>query len=138
MINNNNITYHPLHKAVEQEVLLDKITLNPEDRIRQEKNNYVNVKYIGIRESMRYFGLWHPITVKKNGDTYILIAGFLRFCATIELGWTTIRANVYTQINALEMRYIELAVNITFAVFTQRITPLPYVETSKSQPSNCS
>ncbi len=50
---------------------------------------------------MRFFGLWHPITVKKEGEAFILIAGFYRCCAAIELGWKTIRANIYIDLIAI-------------------------------------
>lgn len=60
---------------------------------------------------MRVIGLLHPITLKKEGKHYILIAGFFRFCSATELGWKTIKARVYTDISQLDMLLIEIIEN---------------------------
>ncbi len=94
----------------EMTISLDKITVNPETRIRKESKK-IELKYIAIRETMRMSRLWHAIIVYKEGNKYHLIAGYLRFRAAAELGWKTIKANVYTKISRIERKLIEIAEN---------------------------
>ncbi|KKM69482.1 hypothetical protein LCGC14_1450420, partial [marine sediment metagenome] len=91
-------------------ISLDKIAVNPETRIRKDSKK-IGLKYIAIRETMRMSRLWHAITVYKKGNKYYLIAGYLRFRAATELGWKTIKANVYTKISRIERKLIEIAEN---------------------------
>lgn len=109
--NDDNIQKSPIESYVEVEVPIDKIKLNPHDRIRKENQNYNDATYIGIRESMRVFGLWHAIILQKKGDSLYLIAGYKRYCSAFDLGWKVIKANIYSEISRLSATFIELAEN---------------------------
>ncbi|KKK43930.1 hypothetical protein LCGC14_1231970 [marine sediment metagenome] len=61
--------------------------------------------------TIKIFRIPIRFTVYKEGNKYHLIAGYLRFRAAAELGWKTIKANVYTKISRIERKLIEIAEN---------------------------
>ena len=71
-------------------------------RVRKDLGNLEDLK-----DSMRIYGLMNPITL--NGR-YELIAGERRLQSAIQLGWTSINANIIdnlTEVDQLEMEIEE-------------------------------
>src|SRR5215831_17155424 len=67
-----------------------------------------------LQASLQTNGLYHPILVKRQGDTYELLAGHNRLQAAKNLGWTTIRAQIkeFSEDNALLQELIVLDENL--------------------------
>lgn len=102
-----------------QKVLLSQIALNPGERARQESGEYKNhPKYIGIKTTMNMFGQYHTITLRKKGDKYHLLGGFIRFCIALELNWDDIEAKVYFNISDYDAIIIEITENTNRLDFT--------------------
>jgi len=83
----------------------------------KEKANFsrASVQSINIAElmqSMKQQGLINPITVKKNGAGYELIAGHSRLEAAKKLGWTKIPVMVRVRLSGKEDGIDTIAVNI--------------------------
>lgn len=71
-------------------------------RVRKDLGNLEDLK-----DSLRTYGLLNPITLNSR---YELIAGERRLQSAIQLGWTSINANIVdniTEINQLEMEIEE-------------------------------
>ena len=71
-------------------------------RVRKDLGNLEDLK-----DSLRTYGLMNPITLNSK---YELIAGERRLQAAIQLGWTSINANILdnlTEIDQLEMEIEE-------------------------------
>lgn len=63
--------------------------------------------------SIEETGLINPISVKREGDKYLLLAGGRRLTAFIEAGWEVIDAKIYPEdLTELELRSIELDENL--------------------------
>jgi len=60
-----------------------------------------------LAQSIKRNGLLQPITVKKNGDGYIIVAGERRYRAVCSLEWETIECIVYNGDSAKELQLIE-------------------------------
>ena len=70
------------------------------DRIRKDLGNLEDLK-----DSLRTYGLLNPITL--NGK-YELIAGERRLQAAIQLGWTSIQANIIENISDVDQLAMEI------------------------------
>ena len=71
-------------------------------RVRKDLGNLEDLK-----DSMRIYGLMNPITLNSR---YELIAGERRLQSAIQLGWTSINANIIdnlTEVDQLEMEIEE-------------------------------
>lgn len=67
-----------------------------------------------LQASLQTTGLLHPIIVKRQGDTYEVLAGHNRLQAAKNLGWTTIPARIleFTAHNALLQELVVLDENL--------------------------
>jgi ParB family chromosome partitioning protein len=74
------------------------------DRQRKEIGNFENLK-----ESMRKYGLIHPIVVDENK---VLISGLRRLASAKALGWITIECKTKADLNEFEREELELEENI--------------------------
>ncbi|KKN29077.1 hypothetical protein LCGC14_0847720 [marine sediment metagenome] len=112
--------FDTLYKTVSMQVPLNKIALNPQQRIRVECGDYaVHPKYIALKESMGVFGLLHSITLKQLDSSYRLLAGFYRFCGAVDLGWLTIESKIFpAHVSKYDEFLIELLENINRRNFT--------------------
>lgn len=108
------------YKTFVRYVPLDKIKLNKEKRVRMESGDYkFNPKYSGIKESMRKLRNFNPITLKQIDGDYKLLAGFIRLCVAIELGWLTIESKIFPNtISKYDELLIELIENLARIDFT--------------------
>ena len=91
------------------DIPLVKVKTNPEKRIRKLRRLYKNdLEYIGLRESMKEFGLIHPIILDTNFE---LVIGFRRFFAATELSWKTIAAYIKNLTEEQKLDY-EISENV--------------------------
>ncbi len=67
-----------------------------------------------LQASIQTTGLLHPILVRRQGDTYELLAGHNRLQAVKNLGWTTIPARIlkFTEHNTLRQELVVLDENL--------------------------
>ena len=72
-------------------------------RVRKDLGNLEDLK-----DSLRTYGLLNPITL--NGK-YELIAGERRLQAAIQLGWTSIQANIIENISDVDQLEMEIEEN---------------------------
>ena len=70
-----------------------------------------------LKESLRRYGLLHPITVNKKME---LVAGNRRLEAAKLLGWTTIEANIISETDKKALLRMELDENVQREDFTQK------------------
>jgi ParB family chromosome partitioning protein len=73
-----------------QRVALSRIRANP----FQPRREFDAAELAELEASLKASGLLQPITVRRNGDAFELIAGERRFRAATNLGWTEISAIV--------------------------------------------
>ena len=80
-------------------------------RVRKDLGNLEDLK-----DSLRVYGLMNPITLNKD---YELIAGERRLQAAIQLGWTSINANIIDNISEIEQLEMEIEENNQRKEFTE-------------------
>ena len=80
------------------EVDINKITPNP----KQPRNKFDDATLMELADSIKEVGVLQPITVKKNGDFYIIIAG--------ERRWRAARIAGLEKIPAIEKDLDELKI----------------------------
>jgi len=90
-------------KIIRKKVKVKNIKV-PEHRIREELGD---IK--GLAESIRKFGLLHPLVLDKN---MTLISAERRLKAIQMLGWEEVDASVLVEVDELEKKKIELEENI--------------------------
>lgn len=73
------------------------------DRIRKDLGNLEELK-----DSLRTYGLLNPVTINSK---YELIAGQRRLEAAKALGWTSINANILSELTEVQELEIELEEN---------------------------
>lgn len=73
-----------------QRIPLSRIRPNP----FQPRREFAAAELAELEASLKSSGLLQPISVRRNGDAYELIAGERRFRAATNLGWTEITAIV--------------------------------------------
>lgn len=73
-----------------QRIQLSRIRANP----FQPRREFAPADLAELEASLKASGLLQPITVRRRGDAYELIAGERRFRAATNLGWTEISAIV--------------------------------------------
>ena len=73
-----------------QRITLSRIRPNP----FQPRREFDPAELAELEASLKATGLLQPITVRRNGDAFELIAGERRFRAATNLGWTEISAIV--------------------------------------------
>jgi ParB family transcriptional regulator, chromosome partitioning protein len=73
-----------------QRILMSRIRANP----FQPRREFDPAELAELEASLKASGLLQPITVRRRGDAYELIAGERRFRAATNLGWTEISAIV--------------------------------------------
>lgn len=61
-----------------------------------------------LKESIKRWGLLHPIVVFPKEDKYELVVGQRRFLACMELGWNTIPAMVISPLDTTEVKILSL------------------------------
>jgi len=83
------------------------------DRIRKDNGDIHE-----LAESIREYGLMNPITVVEINGEYILIAGFRRYSALLELGETGVDASVMYTEDAEDMLRMEYEENVRRKDFT--------------------
>ena len=86
------------HSGGVLEVDINKITPNP----KQPRNKFDDATLMELADSIKEVGVLQPITVKKNGDFYIIIAG--------ERRWRAARIAGLEKIPAIEKDLDELDV----------------------------
>ena len=79
-------------------------------RVRKDLGNIEDLK-----DSMKVYGLMNPITLNSR---YELIAGERRLQSAIQLGWTSINANIIDNLSELEQLEMELEENNQRKEFT--------------------
>lgn len=79
-------------------------------RVRKDLGNLEDLK-----DSLRIYGLMNPITLNRK---YELIAGERRLQAAMQLGWTTIQANIIDNISEIDQLEMELEENNQRKEFT--------------------
>jgi ParB family chromosome partitioning protein len=89
---------------------MDQIIIK--DRVREEIGDLTS-----LMESMTKFGLLNPITIS---DEFELLAGFRRYTAAKELGWSEIDAHVVDARTKLEKFEVEMEENLTRKDFTPK------------------
>ena len=72
-------------------------------RVRKDLGNLENLK-----DSMKIYGLMNPITLNSR---YELIAGERRLQSAIQLGWTSINANIIDNLSEVEQLEMEIEEN---------------------------
>ena len=80
-------------------------------RVRKELGNIEDLK-----DSLKVYGLMNPITLNRK---YELIAGERRLQAAMQLGWTSINANIIDNISEVEQLEMELEENNQRKGFTE-------------------
>ena len=80
-------------------------------RVRKDLGNLEDLK-----DSLRIYGLMNPITLNRKNE---LIAGERRLQAAIQLGWTSINANIIDNISEVEQLEMELEENNQRKEFTE-------------------
>lgn len=75
-----------------QSIPIDIIEVGPE----QARTFKVDEGIDELAESIKRFGLLHPVTVFSKEEKYVLVSGQRRLLAVKELGWGEIPANVLT------------------------------------------
>ena len=79
-------------------------------RVRKDLGNLDDLK-----DSLRVYGLLNPITINSN---YELIAGERRIQAAMQLGWTSINANVLDNLSDVDQLEMEIEENNQRKPFT--------------------
>lgn len=79
-------------------------------RVRKDLGNLDDLK-----DSLRIYGLLNPITLNSK---YELIAGERRLQAAMQLGWTSINANIIDNISEVEQLEMEIEENNQRKEFT--------------------
>ena len=79
-------------------------------RVRKDLGNLEDLK-----DSMRIYGLMNPITLNSK---YELIAGERRLQSAIQLGWTSINANIVDNLSEVEQLEMEIEENNQRKEFT--------------------
>lgn len=79
-------------------------------RVRKDLGNLEDLK-----DSLKIYGLLNPITLNSK---YELIAGERRLQAATQLGWTTINANIVSNLSEIEQLEMELEENNQRKEFT--------------------
>lgn len=79
-------------------------------RVRKDLGNLEDLK-----DSLRIYGLLNPITLNSQ---YELIAGERRLQAAIQLGWTSIQANILDNLSEVEQLEMEIEENNQRKEFT--------------------
>jgi len=81
----------------------------------KQSNNYCRAD-VGdvttLMHSMKTDGLLHPITVRKRGKNYIVVAGHRRLNAAKKLGWPAITVNLLDGLKAVDEVSINMAENL--------------------------
>ena len=79
-------------------------------RVRKDLGNLDDLK-----DSMRIYGLMNPITLNSR---YELIAGERRLQSAIQLGWTSINANIIDNLSEIDQLEMEIEENNQRKEFT--------------------
>ena len=79
-------------------------------RVRKDLGNLEDLK-----DSLRTYGLMNPITLNSK---YELIAGERRLQAAMQLGWTSINANILDNISEIDQLEMEIEENNQRKEFT--------------------
>jgi len=91
-----------------QPIPIDLIEVGPE----QARTSKVEEGIDELTESIKRFGLLHPVTVFPKEGRYILVSGQRRLLAAKQLGWEEIPANVLsTPPDAVEAKAISFSEN---------------------------
>ncbi len=80
-------------------------------RVRKDLGNLEDLK-----DSMKIYGLMNPITLNNK---YELIAGERRLQSAIQLGWTSINANIVDNLSEVDQLEMEIEENNQRKEFTE-------------------
>ena len=95
-------------KKFVRELRLDKIDLSKDNvRITGAKKGLE-----GLKESIKKFGLFQPVTVFAKGNRYNLLVGQRRYHAFNELGKTTIPAFIITPLDSTTRTIVSFGENV--------------------------
>lgn len=93
-----------------QRIPVDLIEVGPEQARTSRKSLEEGID--DLAESIKHFGLLHPVTVFPEDRKYILVAGQRRLLAVRQLGWEEIPARVLsTRPDAIEAKAISFSEN---------------------------
>ena len=95
-------------RTVMQEVRVDQIDPDPD----QPRKRFDADGLAELERSMASEGLLQPITLRPDGDRYVLIAGERRWRAAGRLGWETITAIILYGLDAGATARLQLLENI--------------------------
>jgi ParB family transcriptional regulator, chromosome partitioning protein len=101
-------TQDPLPGDRVQDIPLTAIVPNP----FQPRKVFNDDEILELAQSIRDKGLIQPLLIRKNGDSYQIVAGERRFRAHQLLGRATVQAIVREQITDREMREVAIIENI--------------------------
>lgn len=87
-----------------ESIPIEQIKLPPRARVSEQD-------VFALQEQIKFFGLLEPIHVVEHGDFYLLLHGYRRIQAYINLGYTEIYAIVDTTIPPELVRYYEGVIN---------------------------
>ena len=82
-------------------------------RVRKDLGNLEDLK-----DSMKIYGLMNPITLNSK---YELIAGERRLQSAIQLGWTSINANIIDNLTEIDQLEMEIEENNQRKEFTDAV-----------------
>lgn len=71
-----------------KDITLRSIKLGDNFRVNENRN------IAHLMNTMKLRGVMNPVTVRKEGRKYVLVAGFRRYLAAKKLGWTKITASI--------------------------------------------
>lgn len=91
-----------------REIPIDKIRIG-EGVVRVRK---IEVGLDKLKESIKRWGLLHPVVVFPKEDKYELAVGQRRFLACKELGWKTIPAMVISPLDAAQAKILSLTEHV--------------------------
>jgi ParB family chromosome partitioning protein len=86
-----------------QEISIEAIRPDPD----QPRKDFKEDAIFELAQSIKKNGLLQPITVRKNCNGYIIVAGERRYRAVCSLEWEKIECIVYNGDNAKELQLIE-------------------------------
>ncbi len=99
-----------VHRIILRVMLVQIKDIKIKKRVRKDLGNLEDLK-----DSMKIYGLMNPITLNSK---YELIAGERRLQSAIQLGWTSINANIVDNLSEVEQLEMEIEENNQRKEFT--------------------
>lgn len=109
------------------EIPINKIASNP----NQPRKDFSEAAIIKLADSIRQFGIIQPLTVRKSGHLYELIAGERRLRAAKELCWSSVPCIIteVTEEKSAQISIIENLIRENLNIFEQAIAIQSLIDT---------